>query len=63
MITSTIKKIILTILITLPTLAFAGGFEGFHIDVGFGKKYNDKKNFSGGVLGGTTPIKNIYLNQ
>ena len=50
MITSTIQKIILTILITLPTLAFAGGFEGFHIDVGFGKKYNDKKNFSGGVL-------------
>ena len=50
MITSTIQKIILTILITLPTLAFAGGFEGFHIDVGFGKKYNDKPNFSGGVL-------------
>jgi hypothetical protein len=51
MITRTIQKIVLTILITLPTLPFAGGFEGFHIDVGVGKKYNDTTNFSGGAAG------------
>ena len=48
-----IKNIVINLLtfFTLSNSAFAGGFEGFHIDVGVGQKYTDTTNFSGGAAG------------